>query len=54
MKNLSKISKELGYEDVPKEVQEEVSQKISKHIDKEALAEIDEEFQAGKKISYQS
>ncbi len=43
-----KISKELGYEDVPKEVQEEVSQKISKHIDKEALAEIDEEFQAEK------
>ncbi|EGO7558389.1 cell division protein FtsK [Enterococcus faecalis] len=43
-----KISKELGYEGVPKEVQEEVSQKISKHIDKEALAEIDEEFQAEK------
>lgn len=42
-----KISKELGYEDVPKEVQEEVSQKISKHVDKEALAEIDEELEKG-------
>lgn len=42
-----KISKELGYEDISKEVQEEVSQKISKHVDKEALAEIDEELEAG-------
>ncbi|WP_425286408.1 cell division protein FtsK [Enterococcus faecalis] len=41
-----KISKEIGYEDVPKEVQEEVSQKISKHVDIEALAEIDEELEA--------
>ena len=29
-------------------MQEEVSQKISKHVDKEALAEIDEEFQVEK------
>ena len=42
-----KISKELGYEEISKEVQEEVSQKISKHVDKEALAEIDEELEAG-------
>ncbi|EGG59374.1 conserved domain protein [Enterococcus faecalis TX1467] len=42
-----KISKELGYEDVSKEVQEEVSQKIAKHVDKEALAEIDEELEKG-------
>ena len=42
-----KISKELGYEEISKEVQEEVSKKISKHVDKEALAEIDEELEAG-------
>ncbi|EGO6002074.1 cell division protein FtsK [Enterococcus faecalis] len=43
-----KISNELGYEDIPVEVQEEVAEQISKHVDKEALAEIDEEFQAEK------
>ncbi|HFE9852906.1 TPA: FtsK/SpoIIIE domain-containing protein [Enterococcus faecalis] len=43
-----KISKELGYTEASKEVQEEVSQKIAKHVDKEALAEIDEELELKK------
>lgn len=43
-----KVSNELGYEEVSKEVQVEVAQKISKHIDEEVLMKIDEELEEQK------